>query len=284
MRDVTSLPHEKQFVGTPWNPQTKTGNFDTAGRVEPDIIILHSMDGTLDGSTAWFRRPGGTNSAHYGLGQDGRLVAWIPENCVAYHAGKYEINKRAIGIECEDFGNNQAPRSDQLYQSVARLVAEISLAYGIPLDREHVKKHNEIVPTSCPGTLDIDRILREATALVSSPVVDEPLHNYQLKPTDFVNMVTKSSEYDEIWRLFRLDPNQKINPGSHKLLVDEITRRVNEATLEGMQNGAGKTPESVPLSVDPSIVPLNQSKSLWKKDVLEVLTNILHAVRRPKAV
>lgn len=276
MREETSLTHDVQFVGTPWNG--KTGNYDTK-RTAIDTIVIHSMDGTLAGSTNWFRRAGGTNSAHYGVGIEGNIVSWIPENCVAYHAGKYPVNQRSIGIECEDMGNNQSVRPDALYQSVARLVAEISLAYNIPLDREHVKKHNEIVATSCPGTLDVDRILREAQALLVTPATDEPLHNYQLKPTDFVNMVTKSSEFDELWAVFGLDPKLKTNPGSHKILVDDITRRLNEATASAVQYATSKTPETVPPAPSESIIPLNQPKSVWKKDVLGVLKDILSAVR-----
>lgn len=276
MRDVTALPHETQLVGTPWNG--KVGNYDT-NRKPIDLIILHSMDGSLDGSTAWFKRVGGTNSAHYGVGQTGRLVNWIPENCVAYHAGKYDINQRAIGIEHEDLGDNQAVRPDALYQTAARIIAEISLAYGIPLDRDHVKKHNEIVNTSCPGTLDVDRIIREAKALITPVPAEEALHTYELKPTDFVNMVTKSSEFDEIWAVLGLDPKLKVNPGAHKFIVDDITRRVNEASAAASQNAISNVVPVVPPASEEQISPANQPNSIWKKDVLQVLKDILGSVR-----
>jgi hypothetical protein len=45
------------------------------------------------------------------------------------------------------------------------LVADICRRYNIPLDREHIRLHNEYRATQCPGSLDVDRIIELAKAL-----------------------------------------------------------------------------------------------------------------------
>ena len=55
------------------------------------------------------------------------------------------------------------PPSDALYAASAGLHAEIASRYGLALAvGTTVLPHHAIVPTECPGTLDLDRIVREA--------------------------------------------------------------------------------------------------------------------------
>lgn len=282
MRDQTSLPHEYIGVGRLWNPATKTGNFDTS-RAPIDLIVLHSMDGFLNGTTAWFQNLKVNQSAHYGIGLDGRIVQWIPESATAYDAGNYAVNQRSISVEHEDRGNNATVRPDAMYEASARLVAEIALAYNIPLDRQHVKKHNEIVSTGCPGTLDVDRILARAQALIhpvdTNAGVEEPLHNYQIKPTEFVNMVTEGTEYRRLYAFLGLDVSMAKRVDSHTLVVEEINRRVNVAKTSVSQNEAVIPELSVPNTPQTGFVPAQEPTSMWQKDVFEILKDILGSVR-----
>ena len=270
-RDQTSLPHEFINIGRLWNSKTQTGNFDN-NRAPIDMIVIHTMAGTLKGSTAHFLNPKTIPSAHYGIGWNGELVQWLPESVNAYHAGVYEINRRSIGIEHEDVGNVNSVRPDALYETSSKLVAEISLAHSIPLDREHVRIHREFKATQCPGNLDVDRIIRQAQS-ITTPA--EGLNNYQMKPSEFIGMVTKSSEYDELFATFGLNPALKVNVGSHKLIIDEITRRIND----GLQSGAVRTMSPVITNPKVGEIPTAQSDSIWKMDVSEFLRNILSAVK-----
>lgn len=147
-----------------------TGNYDTS-RVTIDRIVIHTMVGTVAGAAARFAGKGNQVSAHYGVGYDGKLYHWLEEMYTAYHAGNYPMNQRSIGIEHEDMGNYNSPRPDVLYQTSARLVADIAKYYGIPLDRQHVLKHSEVIATGCPDSLDIDKIVSMAQA-INNPAIN----------------------------------------------------------------------------------------------------------------
>ena len=100
-------------------------------------------------------------SAHYIVGQDGRVLQLVSEDDTAYQAGQYSANQRSIGIEHEASG--MLPPSDALYEASARLQADIAARYGFALTvGETVIPHRAIVPTQCPGTLDLARIVRQA--------------------------------------------------------------------------------------------------------------------------
>ena len=71
------------------------------------------------------------------------------------------MNQRSIGIEHE--AGPAMPPTDALYAASARLHAEIAGRHGLALEvGANVLPHRAIVPTECPGTLDLDRIVREA--------------------------------------------------------------------------------------------------------------------------
>lgn len=282
MRDVTTIDHETAFVGVLWNQATQTGNYDNWGRLPIDTIVCHSMDGTLDGSTAWFRRQGGKNSAHYGVAWNGRVVNWIPENCVAYHAGRYPVNQRSISIEGEDFGNNQAVRPDTFYEKYALLVADIAAFYSIPLDRDHVKKHNEFVNTGCPGTLDIDRIINRAKEILALVSGEEKEVSHMMKPSVFGGMVTKSTEYDKTWAALGLDPSMKTRPESHTIILDYLNAKISEARNMQAPVNPVNVPSEVPQADSTPISPSEQDISIWEKDVFSAIGNFFKAFRRQK--
>jgi len=124
------------------------------------LIIIHWFGvGTINGAIESFKNPARQASAHY-LISDDRLVQMVNEEDTAWHSGVYLINEKSIGIEHD--ANPDKMLSEASYQTSARLVREICARYNIPLDREHIKGHNEIKPTQCPGTIDINKIIEIA--------------------------------------------------------------------------------------------------------------------------
>jgi hypothetical protein len=163
-RKYTTLPYIEEPVAT--------GNFD--GNRQPITeIIIHTTDGTLEATLAWFNNPQSHVSAHYVIGQDGAIYAMLEEYNVAYAAGDYAVNQKSISIEHVDNKDVNGIRPDVLYSSSAKLVADICKFYGIPCDRSHVLKHSEVIATGCPDALDIDRIVTSAAKLLQSetPIV-----------------------------------------------------------------------------------------------------------------
>lgn len=164
MRKFTSLPYTEFEVAD--------GNFDEE-RLPIDTIVIHTTVGTLAGAIATFGNKKAGTSAHYIVDLDGKLYAGLEEYWTAYHAGNLAVNRRSIGIEHVDNGKYTEPRTDALYETSSKLVADLCREYNIPCDRQHIRKHNEIVATGCPHNLDIDRIVRQASQLLTpAPAVD----------------------------------------------------------------------------------------------------------------
>lgn len=67
----------------------------------PEVITIHTMVGTLEGTEAWFT-PAGRAYSHLGLGGGGALRQW--QNLQFRAASDYEGNPRTISIECADKG------------------------------------------------------------------------------------------------------------------------------------------------------------------------------------
>ena len=88
----------------------------------------------------------------------------LEEYYTAYHAGKYDINQRSIGIETEWY-TTMGDRSTALYEKISALVADICKFYNIPIDADHIKPHKTYFNTACPGSLDIARIIDRARAI-----------------------------------------------------------------------------------------------------------------------
>jgi len=140
---------------------------------EPKAIVIHIIVGSLQSAGLTFRDPRSSVSAHYGVGKTGSVHQFVEETDTAFHAGivvrptwrlidpKVNPNFYTIGIEHE--GQPQDAWPDEQYRASAALVREIAARWKIPLDRDHVIMHREIrASKTCPGSADIDRLIREA--------------------------------------------------------------------------------------------------------------------------
>lgn len=149
----------------------------------PEVVVVHTTVGSFAGTVDWFARPESGVSAHYLVGLDGRIGVFVEEHDTARHAGTVheataafvrsdlDPNLVSIGIEFVDGRDpHGVDRPDAQYHSGAELLWAISLRWGIPLDRAHVVGHCEInAHKSCPGNLDIERLLRLARAMEHEP-------------------------------------------------------------------------------------------------------------------
>lgn len=121
-------------------------------------------------------------SVHYIIERDGTIHCYIPENRVAWHAGKGEfngderytnnMNQYAIGIEVVAIGSESDMSTylssgeyrkidDSLkgftpaqYDALRLLVLDLCERYQIPMDRAHIIGHEEYSPQKAdPGEL-----------------------------------------------------------------------------------------------------------------------------------
>ena len=126
-----------------------------------ELIVDHWTVVMFEGAIRRFKDPASILSAHYVIGADGRIAQLVSEDDTAYHAGVFSVNQRSIGIEHE--AGPAMPPTAALYEASARLHADIASRYGLALAvGTTVLPHHAIVPTECPGTLDLERIVREA--------------------------------------------------------------------------------------------------------------------------
>lgn len=160
-RKYTSLPYTEYPVAD--------GHFDT-NRAPIEMIVLHSSASTKQGLINTFG--GGTRmvSAHYGIDNDGTILAFLEEYNTAYHAGNLTVNRKSIGIEHIDNGATVKLHTDQQYEMSIKLVKDICDFYKIPIDDAHIVPHSSITATACPNGLDVQRIIKGAQG---TPVFDQ---------------------------------------------------------------------------------------------------------------
>lgn len=160
-----------------------TPNFTKGrGTFKPEIIVIHIMAGSIEGTDSWFADPASQVSAHYGVGYRGEVHKYVNEEDTAWHAGRVKnptfslykpgINPNiyTIGIEHEGM-NLSVDSTPEQKKASAALIAEISTRWNIPLDRDHIIGHYQIFSDKpyCPGTDKsvIDELIKMAIAYKS---------------------------------------------------------------------------------------------------------------------
>jgi N-acetyl-anhydromuramyl-L-alanine amidase AmpD len=147
------------------------------GGLRPRAVVVHTNVGSFESTALWFAHPESRVSAHYLVGLDGRVAQFVDEADTARHAGRVheptaEVvleeggnpNAYTIGIEFEDGGEpERVDRTAEQYAAGAALLAAVTTRWEVPLHRGGVIGHREVYSLkSCPGNLDIDRLIAEA--------------------------------------------------------------------------------------------------------------------------
>jgi N-acetyl-anhydromuramyl-L-alanine amidase AmpD len=133
----------------------------SGGRVR--YVVIHDIEGRMDGAIAVFRNPARAASAHYIIrSSDGHIVQMVRESMKAWHSGHGFFNANSIGIEHEGFANQ--PRgggfyTQKLYERSAQLTCAIAKRYHIPIDRKHIFGHGNV-----PSNLSSTRLCSDAAA------------------------------------------------------------------------------------------------------------------------
>jgi len=156
-------------------------------------VVMHWIVGNLASADGAFHNPSRIASAHYGI-EGNTIFQWVGEDLTAYHAGNFATNLKSIGIEHSGgellADNTRRKPSQQTHETSAQLVADIAKRYRIPLDRNHVKKHNEVSdsPTQCCGSLDIDWIVARAKEINTPQGGDNDMTDDQRKALDSLQL------------------------------------------------------------------------------------------------
>ena len=134
-------------------------------RTHTEGVIIHSTRGgastyaeEFESTVWWFENPASEVSAHAIVGYYGELDFPVPYEYTAWHAVAH--NSEWLGIEVVQPGRDNE-YSDAQYSLTAMVVLSMQKVFGFPLDRDHIKGHDEIDPKkSDPGSLwDWDKFM-----------------------------------------------------------------------------------------------------------------------------
>jgi len=151
-------PEEVDFAA-PDYPQARwipaaAGNFSVANRPHDcpvDMIVIHDTEVPLAQAVRIFQDPTMQRSANYIVSASGQIVQTVHERDVAWHAGNWDYNTRAIGIEHEGYAWTPGSFTNAEYQASAHLAASICSRWGVAMDRTHVIGHYQVPDDHHPG-------------------------------------------------------------------------------------------------------------------------------------
>ena len=113
------------------------------------VIIHHTAQDSLQQTVNTFTKTVSKVSAHYVIGEDGKIVHMLNDYLRAWHAGisswgkNYDINSTSIGIELDN--NGSEPFSDLQINSLLALLTKLKKDYNIPTD--NFIGHSDIAPS-----------------------------------------------------------------------------------------------------------------------------------------
>ena len=120
------------------------GNYTADGIESYDYVVVHTQQGSYDGTISWFQNPAAVVSTHYVMrASDGEVTQMVLDKDKAYHVGN--SNRYALGIEHEGFIDDPDKwYTWATYTSSARLTRWMAIKHGIPVDRQHIVGHSEL--------------------------------------------------------------------------------------------------------------------------------------------
>jgi hypothetical protein len=145
-----------EWIPAPYQQFDNTyGNHDLGNRPDSQkisYIVIHDTEGSYDTTINLVQDPTYV-SWHYTIrSADGHVAQHVLAKDVAWHAGNWYVNAKAIGIEHEGFAAQGGWYTEAMYRQSAKLVRYLALRNGIPLDRAHILGHDN-VPGTVPSTV-----------------------------------------------------------------------------------------------------------------------------------
>src|SRR5579872_810377 len=150
---LTGAAATPDYSGATWDPASPA-NYSVADRPHDypvDMIIIHDTEGSFATAISMFQNPQRLASAHYVVSNTGQMVQMVQEKDIAWGAGNWDYNTRAINIEHEGYAWTPNTFTYAEYAASARLSASICSRWGVPMDRNHVIGHNQVPDPNNPA-------------------------------------------------------------------------------------------------------------------------------------
>ena len=135
----------------------KNETYNPTGRI--DAIVIHHVAGVteVEALGALFARSSREASSNYGIGNDGRIALFAPEEYRSWCSGNRGIDYRAITVEVSNSaGEPDWPVSEKAYESLIRLCVDICKRHNFRLNYTgdktgNLHMHKWYQATGCPG-------------------------------------------------------------------------------------------------------------------------------------
>ena len=127
------------------------GNHDLSERPERQAIryiVVHDTEGSYETTLRLVQDPNYVSWQYTLRSSDGHIAQHVNSKDVAWHAGNWYVNAKAIGLEHEGFAAQGTWYTEAMYRTSARLVRYLAMRFDIPLNRHHIIGHDQI-----PGIL-----------------------------------------------------------------------------------------------------------------------------------
>lgn len=161
-------PLAAQFVGADGS------NFTSGGLGTVQYVVVHTMQGSYEGSINWFLNPDSDVSAHFCIrSDDGEITQMVNLSDRAWHVGS--SNTVAVGIEHEGFVDDASWYTFAMYDESAKLARWLVDHFGLPADREHIVGHVELpnqTHTDPGGNWNWDLYMAMVNDVVGQDVVE----------------------------------------------------------------------------------------------------------------
>lgn len=148
----------------------------------PDRIGIHVTEGSETATENWFDNDSSDVSSHYIVSRKPEIRQEVLEKDTAWTQGRVSnptakivkerqnVNPNYYFISIEHEGTGLEDLTDAQRMASAWLINDIRSRYPkITLDRDHIVMHREIYDKkSCPGKIDIDKLIQAAKDLETS--------------------------------------------------------------------------------------------------------------------
>lgn len=213
-------------------------------RAKIDRIVIHH-NATTNKDVAintWLANGSAQTSAHYEVA-DKEIIGIVGEGTTAWHAGNGDMNARSIGIE--NVNETGAPNwtiSNDTFERLSRLVADIAKRHSFPIDSTHVIPHKAVVSTACPGGIDVAKVIKRANEIAVGKVT-----NTSSKASSTSKPATSSSAIQQFKNVGSHFTNTKTFKVDKIAKVNGIWQMINYALAGGKD--ANWTSNGIPLDI-----------------------------------
>ena len=151
-----------------------------------DRITPHCIVGQLSVESlgSWFYKESTQASSNYGIGFDGRVGLYVPEDTRSWCSSSNANDQRAVTIECASERRSPYEMNDKVYNKLVMLCADIcrrngkskllyfadkdyTLAYEPKEDEMILTVHRWFSSTDCPGDWLMERLPTLATQVTT---------------------------------------------------------------------------------------------------------------------